>query len=89
LAVQAFHAYAVGEPETTTALRTRHSKPWRAVMKLIGNPYWNWVWIIQEIAYARKKTIYCGDHELSWDEFCFLVRDQNAGIVRRSQAVLA
>lgn len=89
LAVQAFQAYAAGDPETTTALRTRNSKPWRAVMKLVGNPYWNRVWIIQEIAHAKKKTIYCGDHELSWDEFCFLVRDQNASIVKRSQAVPA
>jgi hypothetical protein len=89
LAVQAFQAYAAGEPEITIALRTRHSKPWRAVMKVIGNPYWNRVWIIQEIAHARKKTIFCGAHELSWDDFCFLVRHQNAGIVRRSQAVPA
>jgi hypothetical protein len=72
LAVQAFQAYAAGEPEITIALRTRHSKPWRAVMKVIGNPYWNRVWIIQEIAHARKKTIFCGAHELSWDDFCFL-----------------
>jgi hypothetical protein len=89
LAMQAFQAYATGKPETTTALRTRNSKPWRAVMKLVGNPYWNRVWIIQEIAHAKKKTIYCGDHELSWDDFCFLLRDQNAGIVKRSQAVPA
>lgn len=89
LAVQAFQAYAAGDPKVTDALRTRHSKPWRAVMKLMGKPYWNRVWIIQEIAHARKKTIYYGDHELSWEDFCFLVRDQGAGIVRRSQAVPA
>jgi hypothetical protein len=89
LAVEAFQAYSRGVPETTAALRTRHSKPWRAVMKIIENPYWNRVWIIQEIAHARKKTIHCGGHELSWEDFCFLVRDQNSEMDRRSRVVPA
>lgn len=69
IAVQAFQAYAAGEPERTAAVRARHSKPWRVVMKLIGNPYWNRIWIIQKIGDARKKTIYCGDQEVRWRIF--------------------
>lgn len=89
LAVKALQAFSEHHVETTKALRIRHSKQWLAVMRIVENPYWNRLWIIQEIAHASRKTIFCGDDELSWDAFCFFLRGQGSGITHRSQAVPA
>jgi hypothetical protein len=32
-------------------------------------PYWRRAWIVQEIAFAKSRTLLCGEHEVSWDRF--------------------
>ena len=70
-------------------MKIRHSRHWRAVMKLVEDPYWNRLWIIQEIAHASQRLICCRDDTLSWDAFCFFLRGQRSGIAQRSRAVPA
>lgn len=40
-----------------------------AVLKLLQRPYWERVWIIQEIAKASKVEVWCGSQMLTWDVF--------------------
>ena len=89
LAMKALTALHQGDHGTTAALRIRHSRPWRAVMNLVEEPYWNRVWIIREISLASSKTVYCGDEELSWEAFSSFLRGQNSGIAQRSRSVPA
>lgn len=44
---------------------------WDGVLELIGRPYFARVWIIQEIALAKKTSIRCGDHSLPYE--CFMM----------------
>ncbi|OCK77122.1 HET-domain-containing protein [Lepidopterella palustris CBS 459.81] len=46
---------------------------WAAMSNLMNHPYWTRVWIIQEIANAKRLQILFGDRELSWDALRHLV----------------
>ena len=37
---------------------------WEAIMHLLRNPYFRRLWIVQEVALAKRITFLCGDHEL-------------------------
>jgi hypothetical protein len=54
-------------------LGRRRSPQWAALSKLLNQPYWTRVWIIQEIANAKKLRVMCGDREISWDDLAFMV----------------
>lgn len=40
-----------------------------AIEKLFRRPWWQRVWVIQEIALAQEATLYCGCHYSQWDTF--------------------
>ncbi|OAX82494.1 hypothetical protein ACJ72_03149 [Emergomyces africanus] len=44
-------------------------KEWLALSALIRRPWFSRRWIIQEIALAKKATVYCGCAHLDWEEF--------------------
>ena len=39
---------------------------WDAVARLLERPWWTRLWIVQEVALARKTRVACGDLEVSW-----------------------
>jgi hypothetical protein len=41
----------------------------RAVWKLLQRPWFHRVWIIQEVAMAKKATLICGKHTVDWSSF--------------------
>ncbi|KAH8600659.1 heterokaryon incompatibility protein-domain-containing protein, partial [Bisporella sp. PMI_857] len=41
---------------------------WKALSRLLSHPYWHRVWIIQEIAMAKKVHILYGSTYLSWEQ---------------------
>ncbi|KAG4433968.1 hypothetical protein IFR05_010548 [Cadophora sp. M221] len=49
---------------------------WKSIFDFTRREYWRRMWIVQEIVTARNISVYCGPHELSWDEvlkFMYLV----------------
>ncbi|PGH02631.1 hypothetical protein GX51_04514 [Blastomyces parvus] len=44
-------------------------KEWIALSALIRRPWFSRRWIIQEIALAKKATVYCGGECVEWEEF--------------------
>jgi hypothetical protein len=38
-----------------------------ALAGLFSRPYWTRVWIVQEVAMARKVTLHCGDRQVPWE----------------------
>jgi hypothetical protein len=46
---------------------------WAAMSSLLKHPYWTRVWVIQEIANAKRLHILYGDREFSWDALHHLV----------------
>ncbi|KAI0434618.1 hypothetical protein F5Y09DRAFT_356200 [Xylaria sp. FL1042] len=45
-----------------------------ALARLIGNEYFNRLWVVQEIASARKIQVLCGDKSIRWDDLAFVLR---------------
>ncbi|KAF5615656.1 heterokaryon incompatibility protein het-6 [Fusarium sp. NRRL 25303] len=55
-----------------------------AVSNLFKRPWFFRVWVLQEITFARKATVICGDYQLSWESFkTFFHWNVNAGWVQR------
>jgi hypothetical protein len=46
----------------------------RALQNLLQHPWFNRVWVIQEVVVARQVTIYYGRHSFDWLEFYNLLR---------------
>ncbi|KAI1283441.1 heterokaryon incompatibility protein-domain-containing protein [Xylaria sp. FL0933] len=44
-----------------------------ALARLIGNEYFNRLWVVQEIASARKIQVLCGDQSIRWDDLTFVL----------------
>jgi hypothetical protein len=40
-----------------------------AVQKLCQRPYWERLWIIQEVVVSQEAELYCGLDHMSWDDF--------------------
>lgn len=49
------------------------SQSWEALATLLTHPYWQRMWVVQEIAKARKLHILYGGWYISWDRFSRLV----------------
>lgn len=47
-------------------LYPRNSLVWRALYKLTQRPWFSRVWVLQEVAVARRATIVCGREQLCW-----------------------
>ncbi|KAF5983611.1 heterokaryon incompatibility het-6 [Fusarium coicis] len=55
-----------------------------AVTNLFKRPWFFRVWVLQEIAFAQKATVVCGDYQLSWENFkTFVHWNANAGWMQR------
>ena len=39
-----------------------------------GRPYWRRMWIIQEVAVARKARVFCGDRHIEWEDLTALMK---------------
>jgi Heterokaryon incompatibility protein (HET) len=42
---------------------------WAALLNLMQRRWFNRRWIVQEIALARRATVFCGDQSVSWQDF--------------------
>ncbi|KAF7541829.1 hypothetical protein G7054_g187 [Neopestalotiopsis clavispora] len=40
-----------------------------ALVDLFERDYWNRLWVVQEVYYAKQAMVYCGDHRTSWGRF--------------------
>lgn len=47
----------------------RYTNLWNAVLSLMGRRWFSRTWVIQEIAVARKATMFCGSDSVTWNEF--------------------
>lgn len=55
-------------------LLTRSTSPqWEAFYELLKRRWFRRRWIVQEIALARSATLYCGQRDVSWDDFADVV----------------
>lgn len=52
--------------KSRSASPTAHDIREATLLELLARPYWKRVWIIQELALARRITIHCGRLETSW-----------------------
>jgi hypothetical protein len=41
---------------------------WKAITDLLSVPWFHRIWIIQEVAVARKMTLVYGDRSVLWDD---------------------
>jgi hypothetical protein len=46
---------------------------WRALLMLMQRPWFSRRWVVQEIALARRATVYCGSDEIPWNDFAVAV----------------
>ena len=46
---------------------TKYEHHWAALLKLYQRSYWNRVWIIQEIVFAKKILVVCGSKHTTWE----------------------
>lgn len=51
----------------------RHQKEWLALSALMRRSWFSRRWVIQEIAFARQATLYCGEHWVKWKDFAHVV----------------
>lgn len=51
----------------------RYNDKWKALMMLMQRKWFSRRWVVQEIALAKKATIYCGPDKLSWKQFAIAV----------------
>ncbi|MCJ1272239.1 hypothetical protein MMC21_000025 [Puttea exsequens] len=49
------------------------SKEWGALSTLMKRTWFSRRWVIQEIALARRATLYCGSAEVEWSDFAIAV----------------
>jgi hypothetical protein len=45
------------------------AEEWHAFSELIRRPWFNRRWIVQEVAMAKRATMHCGEHAVSWTNF--------------------
>jgi Heterokaryon incompatibility protein (HET) len=43
---------------------------WQALLSLLKRPYWNRMWIIQEVVLASEVSLVCGEDIASFHDFC-------------------
>ena len=48
---------------------SRTPQEWQALASVMTKPWFSRRWVIQEIALAKRATIYCGTNQISWSEF--------------------
>jgi len=43
---------------------------WVALREFLSRPYWDRLWIIQEVLISASKTVLCGSRSINWDILC-------------------
>jgi hypothetical protein len=43
---------------------------WVALREFLARPYWDRLWIIQEVVISASKTVLCGSQAINWDTLC-------------------
>lgn len=43
---------------------------WEALTHLMRSPWFTRRWVVQEIGLAKEADLICGDHSITWPEFC-------------------
>lgn len=52
----------------TTRFNPEYAVAWDAVgQDLLKRPWWMRMWVVQEVALARRTVIFCGPYDLPWD----------------------
>jgi len=70
------------EIDKKTNLPSAFSEEWSGLVALFRTPYWERVWIIQEIVKARQAKIVCGSLSIDWQTLANVSRSlQSAGVV--------
>lgn len=66
---------SIGRQATDLALRVRplSGAEHDALLELLRQPYWNRVWIIQELCVAKEIRIHTGTDSVLWDDFKWLL----------------
>lgn len=41
----------------------------KALTELLNRPYWNRMWVFQEVVLAKKAVVHCGTHAIPWEHF--------------------
>lgn len=52
---------------------SKHAEKWRALLGLMQRDYFSRRWVVQELALARKATVYCGPDEIDWRELAIAI----------------
>ncbi|KAN0113319.1 HET domain containing protein [Hyaloscypha variabilis] len=46
-----------------------NTKSLEAIIKLYRRPYWDRIWVVQEVISAKKATVMCGKYRIDWLKF--------------------
>ena len=68
---------AVAGPYATKRPRDLSPGERKALLDLLARPWFNRVWVIQEVAMAQTVEALCGPHSVPWDTFWNLVCDMD------------
>ncbi|KAJ4392345.1 hypothetical protein N0V93_005971 [Gnomoniopsis smithogilvyi] len=52
---------------------SKHAEKWRALLGLMQRDWFSRRWVVQELALARKATIYCGPDKIEWRELAIAI----------------
>jgi hypothetical protein len=63
------HARSIPKPSAGLSLGTTSSPQQRAIDRILGRPYFERVWILQEIECAREVEMILGDKTVDWKDF--------------------
>lgn len=64
LEIQKLRAFLKKDPEYLGKGR------WVALREFLSRPYWDRLWIIQEVLISGMKTVLCGSRSINWDILC-------------------
>jgi hypothetical protein len=67
-----FDEFTIGRPRIVEAMEraavTRpHGRAWQALGKLMERRWWERVWVVQEVALARRAEVWCGAEREDWE----------------------
>lgn len=52
---------------------SQHAEKWRALLGLMQRDWFSRRWVVQELALARKATVYCGPDQIEWRELAIAI----------------
>lgn len=52
---------------------SKHAEKWRALLGLMQRDWFSRRWVVQELALARRATVYCGPDQIEWRELAIAI----------------